>query len=439
MIANDPPGHASLQQQQVDFRPLEAWLNWGLAVLFVILVFTFQTGYAITNHGVQADLRLSVTQIGLIGSIYTWAFALTQILSGSILDRLGIRWVLPAAAAVVSIGGLVFAHATNLQTLIAGQVLMATGGAFGFIGAGYAGGAWFGALKYGVMFSWVQFVSCLAAIAGQRTLGGLVETVSWTDLMAGMAWAGIVLSVVMCLMMKNPGSNDRVGFHQSGFAEFLRSLYTALAEVLSIRDTWINAIIGGATFGSMLALGVVWGPKFLLAAGMTQADAIAVSSTMWAGLALGAPAFMWFSNFLRSRKSPVLIGCALQLMTIEAIVFLPEVSPVVAAALFFSWGFMAGASMLNFAVGADIVRESLTGTSAAIVNAVQFVTGGVVMVIPGWVLALLDANRSLEPVGGVLQRSLIHHQLALLIFPVVLLIALFLFPLYRETYPRASR
>jgi len=437
MIVNETYRHANIEQQQVDFRPLQAWLNWGLAVLFVILVFTFQTGYAITNHGVQADLRLSVAQVGLIGSIYTWAFALTQVLSGSILDRLGIRWVLPAAAAVVSVGGLVFAHATNLQTLITGQVLMATGGAFGFIGAGYAGGVWFGALKYGVMFSWVQFVSCLAAIAGQRTLGRLVEIVSWSELMATMAWAGIVLSITMCLLMRNPVSDDQTDYRQSGFVGFLRSLFSALIEVLSIRDTWVNAIIGGATFGSMLALGVVWGPKFLLAAGMTQTDAFAASSTMWAGLALGAPAFMWFSNFLHSRKWPVLIGCALQLMTIEAIVFLPAISPAVAIALFFIWGFMAGASMLNFAVGADIVRESLTGTSAAVVNAIQFITGGVVMVIPGWVLAMLDANPSLAPVGAVTQHSFANYQLALFIFPVVLLIALLLFPFYRESHPRA--
>ena len=79
----------------------QAWINWILGVLFVVFVFTFQTGYAIASVGMREDLSLTVAQIGVIGSIYTWAFAVAQFVSGSILDRFGIRWVLPMAAAVV--------------------------------------------------------------------------------------------------------------------------------------------------------------------------------------------------------------------------------------------------------------------------------------------------------------------------------------------------
>ena len=87
---------------------LQAWFNWLLGVAFVVFVFTFQTGYAITNINMTKDLSLTVAQVGFIGSIYTWAFAFAQFGSGSILDRLGFRWVLPIASAVVTLGGFVF-------------------------------------------------------------------------------------------------------------------------------------------------------------------------------------------------------------------------------------------------------------------------------------------------------------------------------------------
>jgi len=436
-MINEGLSDSSMDRQRFDFQPFKAWLNWCLAVLFVILVFSFQTGYAITNLGMQADLSLSVAQIGLIGSIYTWAFALTQILSGSILDRLGIRWVLPSAAAIVSIGGLIFAHASSLEALIAGQVLMAIGGSFGFIGAGYTGGAWFGALKYGLMFSWVQFVSSMSALAGQRILGQLVTRIAWQEILASMAWAGLVLSLFMFILMRNPLSRNQSKTHWPGGFGFLRSVFSALHEVLSIRGSWINALISGASFGSMLALGIVWGPKFLVATGMSQTDAFTASSTMWAGLALGAPAFIWFSETLRSRKWPLLIGCALQLLTIEAVMFLSDVSPLTATVIFFIWGFMAAASMLNFAVGADLVREELTGTSAAVVNAVQFITAGLIMAIPGWILSRLTSDRMADAVSSGLQNTYFDHQLALLIFPGSLSVALLLFPFFHETHPRA--
>ena len=44
-----------------------------------------------------------------------------------------------------------------------------------------------------------------------------------------------------------------------------------------------------------------------------------------------------------------------------------------ASIIFFLWGFMAGASMLPYAIAAELVPPSLIGTSAAIVNAVQFI------------------------------------------------------------------
>jgi len=64
----------------------QAWINWLLGVLFVVFVFTLQTGYAITNVAMSKDLGISLAQIGFIGTIYTWAFAIAQFASGSILD-----------------------------------------------------------------------------------------------------------------------------------------------------------------------------------------------------------------------------------------------------------------------------------------------------------------------------------------------------------------
>ena len=75
----------------------QAWINWILGVLFVVFVFTLQTGYAITNVAMGKDLEISLVQIGFIGTIYTWAFAIAQFGSGTILDKLGTRWVLPIA------------------------------------------------------------------------------------------------------------------------------------------------------------------------------------------------------------------------------------------------------------------------------------------------------------------------------------------------------
>lgn len=416
----------------------QAWINWTLGVFFVVFVFTFQTGYAVTSVGMTKDLSLSVAQVGFIGSIYTWAFALAQFGSGSILDRLGIRWVLPVACVIVTVGGFLFANATGPEMLIIGQVLMAVGGSFGFVGAGFVGGRWFAPIKYGFMFCLVQFVASLSAIAGQMILGKMVEQFPWSTLLNSMAVGGVVLTVVMFVVLRDPVREDAELAPWEGIRKFLNDLIAAINEVTSIKDSWINSLIGGATFGTMLALGVVWGPKFLMASGMSQTDAFFTSSIMWAGLAFGAPFFGWLSDKLRKRKLPMAAGCALQLLTIIVIISRPGMSPTEANFYFFIWGFMSGGSMLNFPIGADLVRPALIGTSAAVVNAVQFIVGGIIMAVPGRVLSGTGLIARIAEMEGTAKGTVADYQWAILVIPLILGIALILFLFLRETYPNSE-
>ena len=414
----------------------QAWLNWALGAAFVVFVFTFQTGYAITNLDMTNKLALTVTQVGLIGSIYTWAFAIAQFSSGAILDKLGMRWVIPIACAVVTLGGFTFANANGMPMLITGQVLMAIGGSFGFVGAGFIGGKWFGAAKYGLMFAWVQFVASLAAVIGQNTLGGLAQQFSWDQLLNGLAFLGLIITLLLFVLMRSPKENDEADKWQ-GLAPFTKDLVQKINEVSSISDSWINALIGGATFGSMLALGVVWGPRFLAAGGMEQSDAFSVSAMMWFGLAFGAPLFAWVSDKLKKRKLPMATGCFLQLVAIIYIISNPSMSVQGASIAFFIWGFMSAGSMLNFPIGAELVKPSLIGTSAAVVNAVQFIIGGIIMAIPGQVLSgsgPIARITNISPGQLNIEPTISDYQWALAVIPLALVAALILFAFLQETY-----
>ena len=417
----------------------QAWLNWVLATLYVVFVFTLQTGYAITNVSMAEDLKLSVAQIGVIGSIYTWAFAVVQFGSGSIMDKLGARWTIPFASLLVTIGAFLFASATGPLQLVAAQILMAFGAAFGFVGAGFVGGQWFAPAKFGFMFALVQFVASLSAIAGQNTIGAFIQTTAWDQIIYTMAIAGAVLTAIMFFVMRDPVRADMQREAWPGLKNFLDELFTALGKVMSIRDSWVNAVIGGATFGSMLSLGVIWGPRYLIAAGNDEGSAYTASAMMWLGLAISAPLFALASDWMKSRKTPMFIGCFLQMIAIIFILSRPTMGITEAYVWFFLWGFMSGGSMLNFPIGADLVPIKLIGTSSAFVNAVQFIVGGILMAIPGRVLdgtgliaRVHDRVNQSAPITG----SVSDYQWALAILPISLALACLWFLFLKETYPK---
>ncbi len=413
----------------------KAWFNWVIAIGFVLVVFILQTGYAITNVSMSEDLGLTIAQVGFIGSIYTWVFALSQLASGSILDRLGAQRVLPFACFAVTAGAFAFANATGPIMLVAAQVLIAMGASFGFIGAGFVGGLWFEPIKYGFMFSLVQLTASLSAVAGQRTISALADRFDWSQIINGIASCGLAVGVLMLCLLRDPTTRSS---SWNGFHAFFDDLAGGVNQVAAIRDSWVNALIGGATMGTMLAVGVIWGPRILVAGGMAQTDAFAVTSMSWFGLALGAPAFNWLSDALRRRKLPMALGCALQLLTILVILARPSMSPAEASLWFFLWGFMAGGSMLPFAIGMELVPGSLVGTSAALVNATQFIAGGIMMAIPGRVLSGTGLIARVAGIEGSAIESIANYRWALVVIPLALASVLLLFPFLKETHPKRS-
>ena len=419
-----------------------AWSSWLLAVSFVVMVFALQTGYAITNPHVAKSLSLTLTQVGIIGSLYTWVFAISQFVSGALLDKFGTR-VLPIACALVAIGAFTFANATNIYMVLLAQVITAIGASFGFIGAGFVGGTWFEPIKYGFMFSLVQFVASTSAVVNQRSLNFLIERSSWSTLINGIAVATSCIAVLLFFFVHDPApvaEARRKNRVWKGIRAFFREIAKAFGQVAAIKDSWINALIGGATFGTMLGLGVVWGPRFLVEMGLTQGEANIATSMSWFGLAVGALAFAWLSDTMQSRKKPMLLACFLQLVVIIVLLSSNQLDYASSRVLFFLWGFMAGGSMIPFAVAADLVKPALIGTSAALVNGTQFVVAGIMMAMPGRILAGegLIGGRLGQRVSASATQNLSDFKWALLNYPLALILALALFLFLAETYPKTG-
>ncbi len=127
-----------------------AWAIWLLATLFSIYKFVSQTSYASLNAGIARAFVLDLGQIGELGALYTYAFAVMTIPSGALLDRYGARKILTVAAGIVALGAFIFSTAATWTALVLGQILMGLGGAFGFPGAGYFTRHWFPNTHFGV-------------------------------------------------------------------------------------------------------------------------------------------------------------------------------------------------------------------------------------------------------------------------------------------------
>ena len=158
---------------------------WCLANLFVVYLFSVQTGYAIVNANIQKDVGLTVAQIASIAAVYTWAFAICQFFGGALLDRLGARMILPISIGLVTLGVFIFANAKSYEMLLISQFVLALGSCTGFVGAGYVGGKWFGMALFSFMFGLTQFVASFTSAFTQNLIEfalKYMDSVSYTHL-----------------------------------------------------------------------------------------------------------------------------------------------------------------------------------------------------------------------------------------------------------------
>jgi len=384
----------------------EAWLIWVLATVFVVWLFAIQTGYAVVSPDIQVSANLTIAQIGLAASIYTWVFAIVQFFSGALLDRFGSRPLMAVAVGLVTIGAFLYAGTTSFATLAIAQAVLAIGSSFGFVGAGYLGGKWFDAAKYGLMFGLVQTFASLGSAIGQPLILGALAHLSWQQLLVAFGTFGVLLVVLFVVFVRNPSAEETAPAVHEGHVlrNILRDLGTSFANPKVV----LSAILAGASFGAMLAMGVLWGPRIMEARGAETSFATVLTAMAWLGLAVGAPLVNVVSDRWHSRKWPALVGLLLQALAIVLVVYLPSEGNGAALILMFAIGFFAGAHMLGFTIAAEAVPGRLIGSASAIVNGVCFIVGGLLTSVPS---ALLPA----DPV-------LADYQAALWLMPAVVVV-----------------
>jgi MFS family permease len=403
-----------------------AWFVWAVAVAFVVYSFSFQTGYAIVNPNVQKDVGLSVSQVATVAAVYTWAFALCQFLSGALLDRLGAGKIIPASIALVTVGVFVFANAQSYGTLLLSQLIIAVGACSGFVGAGYVGGQWFGMTKFSFMFGLVQFAGSFFSAFNQNLLSLALTSLPWRELFNLIGLLGVGLFILGALFIKNPTPIERPA---QGIASFLVSVAKGNVEVAKIPHVWVASAFGALCFGVMLGLGVVWAPKLLTVRGLDSATANWSASLLWLGLAAGCLTIPKWSDMIMRRKLPIIAGIVVQAVALALLLYLPELSATAAMVLCFAFGVGNAAHMLAFSTAADVVKPDQIGTSAAIVNGIMFIVGGIMISRPG-----VRIGRGIE--AGIEPKSLALAQYAVLPLMVAIVVALAVALLMRETYPK---
>jgi MFS family permease len=363
----------------------KAWWIWSLGVAFVVFLFSFQTGFSASNLRVQNDIGLTIAQVSMVAAVYTWVFAVGQFFSGALLDRLGGGRVIPAAITLVTMGIFIFANAQSFEMLLIAQFVIACGACCGFVGAGFMGGQWFGLAKYSVMFGLVQVVASTGSSFSQNLINIGLDQFHWRTFFNAYAVLGVALVVLAFIFIRN--RTPATGLGKEGLGPFFKSVVRNIITVGKMPHIVIVSIMSATTFATWLSMGIIWARRLLQSVhGFDAVWANFGGSLIFLGMAVGSAIVPRISDITQKRKPLMIIGAAIQLVTLLALLYAPNPGLTFVLITCFVFGLGSSGSMLPFSSAADVVKPDQVGTSAAIVNGVSFILAGFMMSRPGVII-----------------------------------------------------
>lgn len=400
------------------------WLVVVLSAFLLFYKYVIQVYPGLITNDIMANFKLDAAATGSLIAITFYSIVMVQLFSGVLVDKYGYRCVSTISLLVSALGLFLFAQSGSLLTGYLSRVLMGVGVACATVSYVKAVSEWFAPEKFAFINSFLATAAMLGAIAGQAPLAYLFHRIGWKSGIEVCAYIGVVGSIIFWLFVRDKSKpSNNMGVPQFQLKDLL--------VVITKKENILLTLYSGLTFTPIDAFAGLWGNSYLRQLyHISHIDAASLISMIFVGMAIGAPVIGKLSEIRNSRISLMIFFHIIALISISAVFYI-HMPYWVLSILLFLFGFCISSFMLAFAVGRLINPIWVTASVAALINTGEPVMGGIFDAAVGWFLDL-QWNPGSYTAQGVKYFSIYSYQVAFLILPLSMIIALILLFFIKE-------
>ncbi len=400
---------------------LSKYYPWTIVLLcsfFLFYKYILQVSPSVMTQDLMRNFHVTGAGLGNLAATFFYAYLVTQIIAGLLLDRLSPRYLTTLAIGSAAVGSLIFANSHSLTTAALSRALMGAGAAFATVSYMKMSALWFRQNKVAFVDGLLATAAMIGAMCGQIPLTALVNTVGWRESMLYCGLLGTLLAFLFFIFVKDKKEPILYDVHVPP-APKLRGLFTLLKS----KKNWLLTFYSGLAFTPVAVLGGLWGnPFFEESHHLTNETAAFFTSLIFLGLAVGGPLFGFFADRLGNRIKVMSYGSGLAFMALMLALYVLNLPLWLFGCLLFLFGLGSGAFMLSYPLGKELNQHlGLAATVVALINTGDAFFGSFTEPLIGKVLDFFWQGKI---VAGVHYFSVTDYDKALLILPVYLLSAL---------------
>ncbi|WP_243054902.1 MFS transporter [Pseudomonas sp. BP01] len=248
-----------------------------ITVVFLLLIgivnYLDRSALSIANTSIQKDMMISPSQMGILLSAFSIAYAFAQLPMGMIIDRLGSKVALGASLLGWSVAQAAFGMVNSFAGFMGLRVLLGIGEAPMFPSAAKALSEWFDANERGTPTGVVWSSTCLGPCLAPPLLTLFMVNFGWRGMFIITGVIGVVLAVCWLTFYKSKArylaelaaeGKPLPGEHKAPAAPVHASKASYFAGWLDLfkhRSTW-GAVLGFMGVIYMLWLHLTWLPGY---------------------------------------------------------------------------------------------------------------------------------------------------------------------------------
>ena len=259
-------------------NPFKKYQVITVSLLLVIGIINYvdRSALSIANTSIQRDMGITPSQMGILLSAFSLAYAFSQLPLGMIIDRLGSKISLGAALLGWSVAQTASGLINSFSAFIGLRVVLGIGEAPMFPSAAKALAEWFEAEKRGTPTGIVLSSTCIGPCLAPPLLTLLMVTWGWRGMFIVTGVFGILVAACWFAFYKSKArylaelpAEERERLlatqaHKQPVASArpsLRAQLAAWAELFRHKSTW-GAVLGFMGVIYMLWLHLTWLPGY---------------------------------------------------------------------------------------------------------------------------------------------------------------------------------
>ncbi len=243
----------------------------SLIAIGVIINYFDRINMSVGVKPMSEEFHLSAGQVGILLSAFAWSYAILQIPAGTILDKIGVKWVSRIGTIIWTIACLLTAVASGQGLVMLSRVLLGIGEAPYFPGAAKAIGYWFPRNERGTAIALYDAQSKFSNAIGTPIIALVIMLWGWRAAFYVTAAFSLIYVIAFWIMYRDPHEDKRLSKEEYNYimeggaqqpGESSRNVWQDLGYLLTKRKVWAT-FIGFAAYGYSWFLFLTWLPGYL--------------------------------------------------------------------------------------------------------------------------------------------------------------------------------